>query len=137
MGHMRRVVPFTALGRGDIGSAGGKNASLGELTGRLTDAGWRGPPDFATIKLPGRRRARHLGTGNATEALRDGADVTVSCTEGSRGKVYAAASRTRRARRTCALPATRTRVMLNLAGPSAAFRRWRPPAGVHRRAPGP
>ncbi|GLX25236.1 putative PEP-binding protein [Streptomyces lavendulae] len=30
-----------------------------------------------------------VGTGNATEILRDGAAVTVSCTEGSRGKAYA------------------------------------------------
>ncbi|MEV6731078.1 PEP/pyruvate-binding domain-containing protein [Streptomyces sp. NPDC051364] len=31
MGPMRRVVPFTELGRGDVGRVGGKNASLGEL----------------------------------------------------------------------------------------------------------
>ncbi|WP_353962532.1 PEP/pyruvate-binding domain-containing protein [Streptomyces sp. NBC_00424] len=48
MGHTRRVVPFTELGRSDIGRVGGKNASLGELTGRLTAAGLRLPPGFAT-----------------------------------------------------------------------------------------
>ncbi|MFF4104606.1 phosphoenolpyruvate synthase [Streptomyces sp. NPDC001903] len=48
MGHTRRVVPFTELGRGDVGRVGGKNASLGELTRRLTDAGLQVPPGFAT-----------------------------------------------------------------------------------------
>ncbi|WUQ32671.1 hypothetical protein OG764_33120 [Streptomyces sp. NBC_00239] len=45
---MRRVVPFTELGRGDVGRVGGKNASLGELTRGLTAAGLRVPPGFAT-----------------------------------------------------------------------------------------
>ncbi|MCX5150758.1 phosphoenolpyruvate synthase [Streptomyces sp. NBC_00320] len=70
-----------------------------------------------------------VGTGNATEALRDGADVTVSCTEGSQGKVYAGRLPYEETETDLsALPATRTRVMLNLADPSAAFRWWRLPA---------
>ncbi len=70
-----------------------------------------------------------VGTGNATELLHDGADVTISCTEGSRGKVYAGRlPYEERETDLSALPATRTRVMLNLADPSAAFRWWRLPA---------
>lgn len=69
-----------------------------------------------------------VGTGNATEVLRDGADITVSCTEGSRGKVYAGRLPYEETETDLsALPATRTRVMLNLADPSAAFRWWRLP----------
>ncbi|MFJ6934424.1 phosphoenolpyruvate synthase [Streptomyces sp. NPDC101132] len=70
-----------------------------------------------------------VGTGNATEVLLDGAPVTVSCTEGSRGKVYAGLLPYEETETDLAsLPATRTRVMLNLADPSAAFRWWRLPA---------
>ncbi|MFD8638368.1 PEP/pyruvate-binding domain-containing protein [Streptomyces sp. NPDC059533] len=70
-----------------------------------------------------------VGTGNATELLRDGADVTISCTEGSRGRVYAGRlPYEEKETDLSALPATRTRVMLNLADPSAAFRWWRLPA---------
>ncbi|MFF0428136.1 phosphoenolpyruvate synthase [Streptomyces sp. NPDC004520] len=43
-----RVVPFTVLGRKDVGRVGGKNASSGELTTRLGAAGIRVPPGFAT-----------------------------------------------------------------------------------------
>ncbi|MFD6230331.1 phosphoenolpyruvate synthase [Streptomyces sp. NPDC060232] len=70
-----------------------------------------------------------VGTADATKVLADGADVTVSCTEGSRGKVYAGLVPYEETETDlAALPATRTRVMLNLADPSAAFRWWRLPA---------
>lgn len=42
------VIPFTELGRRDVGKVGGKNASLGELTAHLGAAGVRVPPGFAT-----------------------------------------------------------------------------------------
>lgn len=48
MGPTLRVVPFTELGRSDVGQVGGKNASLGELTNQLGAAGIRVPPGFAT-----------------------------------------------------------------------------------------
>ncbi|MFC8277976.1 phosphoenolpyruvate synthase [Streptomyces sp. NPDC057271] len=48
MGPTRRTVPFTELGRSDVGRVGGKNASLGEMTNRLGAAGVRVPPGFAT-----------------------------------------------------------------------------------------
>ncbi|MEO3755286.1 phosphoenolpyruvate synthase [Streptomyces sp. B6B3] len=70
-----------------------------------------------------------VGTGDATSALADGQDVTVSCAEGEEGHVYRglldfAARDIDLAR----VPATDTRVMLNIANPSAAFRWWRLPA---------
>ncbi|RIQ18242.1 phosphoenolpyruvate synthase [Jiangella rhizosphaerae] len=73
-----------------------------------------------------------VGTGSATTVLADGDGVTVSCAEGDRGHVY----RGRLAYSAedldlTAIPATRTRVMLNVADPAAAFRWWRlPAAGV-------
>lgn len=70
-----------------------------------------------------------VGTSNATEVLSDGADVTVSCAEGARGRVYAGVLAYEETETDlAALPATRTHVMLNLADPAAAFRWWRLPA---------
>ena len=42
------VVWFDKIGRGDVGRVGGKNASLGEMIGKLGAAGIRVPPGFAT-----------------------------------------------------------------------------------------
>lgn len=70
-----------------------------------------------------------IGTGNGTQALHDGQLVTVSCAEGNVGYVYdGAATIERRDVAVAALPATRTKVMLNLANPGAAMRWWQLPA---------
>jgi len=63
-----------------------------------------------------------VGSGNATEVLREGDEVTVSCCEGPEGKVYAgripfsvenvAAA---------AIPRTRTQVMLTVGDPAGSF----------------
>ena len=42
------VIPFELLGMGDIETVGGKNASLGEMIGSLTQLGVRVPGGFAT-----------------------------------------------------------------------------------------
>ncbi|HKI94831.1 MAG TPA: phosphoenolpyruvate synthase [Gemmatimonadales bacterium] len=69
-----------------------------------------------------------VGTGNATTVLRDGMDVTVSCAEGDEGRVYAGIAQVDvREIDTTAIPATRTKIMINLADPTAAFRWWRLP----------
>ncbi|MFF9786874.1 phosphoenolpyruvate synthase [Streptomyces nigrescens] len=70
-----------------------------------------------------------VGTGNATTTLTDGQQITVCCAEGEEGHVYEGIldydehdidlER---------VPATTTKVMLNIANPSAAFRWWRLPA---------
>ncbi|WP_297970299.1 phosphoenolpyruvate synthase [uncultured Amaricoccus sp.] len=69
-----------------------------------------------------------VGTGDATQVLHDEQEVTVSCAEGNEGFVYAGtADFTVEELDLGAVPATRTRVMLNLANPAAAFRWWRLP----------
>lgn len=70
-----------------------------------------------------------VGTGDATTAIRDGQEITLSCAAGDRGQVYdgilpfeveEVALDT--------LPSARTRLMVNLASPAEAFRWWRLPA---------
>lgn len=63
-----------------------------------------------------------VGTGNATEVLRDNDEVSVSCAEGAEGHVYAGriAFKIERIEAT-SLPETRTRVMLNVGDPAQAF----------------
>ncbi|KAF0115478.1 MAG: pyruvate water dikinase [Rhodobacteraceae bacterium] len=69
-----------------------------------------------------------VGTGNATHVLHDEQEVTVSCTGGDEGVVHEGiAEFTTETLRLDDLPETRTKVMLNLANPSAAFRWWRLP----------
>ena len=70
-----------------------------------------------------------VGAGNATDVLHDGLDVTVSCAEGDRGFVYEGkADFAVEEIDLGALPETRTKVMVNLANPAAAYRWWRLPA---------
>ncbi len=69
-----------------------------------------------------------VGTGNATELLHTGQEVTISCAEGDEGFVYEGiADYTVDELDVSDLPATRTQVMLNLANPGSAFRWWRMP----------
>jgi pyruvate, water dikinase len=70
-----------------------------------------------------------VGTRDATQILQDGQAVTVSCAEGAEGFVYAGIAEVEVTDAAVSeLPATRTRVMLNLANPDAALRWWRLPA---------
>lgn len=69
-----------------------------------------------------------LGTGRATSAIKDGQDITVSCAEGDDGYVYDGLLDTESEEIDVAtLPETQTRIMLNLASPSAALAWWRLP----------
>ncbi|MCK8483929.1 phosphoenolpyruvate synthase [Aliiroseovarius sp. S2029] len=69
-----------------------------------------------------------VGCGNATHILHDEQDVTVSCAEGEEGIVTAGISEILVTEETLdTLPTTNTKVMLNLANPSAALRWWRLP----------
>ena len=69
-----------------------------------------------------------VGTGDATHVLHDEQEVTVSCAEGDEGFVYAGTADFEVEELDLgAVPATGTRVMLNLANPAAAFRWWRLP----------
>lgn len=69
-----------------------------------------------------------VGCGNATHVLHDKQDVTVSCAEGEEGIVTAGLSEVVVTEETLDnLPVVSTKVMLNLANPSAALRWWRLP----------
>jgi pyruvate,water dikinase len=64
-----------------------------------------------------------VGTGDATHVLEDGKEVTVSCAEGDEGFVYEGiADYDAEDLSLDDIPQSRTRVMLNLANPSAALR---------------
>ena len=70
-----------------------------------------------------------VGTRSATQVLRDGQEVTVSCAEGEQGFVYdGLVEYEARDLDLAHIPKTQTQVMLNLASPAAAFRWWRLPA---------
>ena len=70
-----------------------------------------------------------VGAGNATHLLHDEQEVTVSCAEGREGFVYEGIADFAVEEIDFGnVPATRTKVMLNLANPAAAFRWWRIPA---------
>ena len=70
-----------------------------------------------------------VGTGDATSVLQPDQYVTVSCAEGDLGFVYeGVAEIVTEEMDVRSIPATRTKVMLNLANPAAAFRWWQLPA---------
>jgi pyruvate,water dikinase len=70
-----------------------------------------------------------VGTGDATQVLHDEQAVTVSCAEGDEGFIYdGIADYEAEDLDLKGIPSTRTKVMLNLANPAAAFRWWRLPA---------
>jgi pyruvate, water dikinase len=63
-----------------------------------------------------------VGAGNASQVLQDGQDVTVCCSEGSEGHVYAGLVPFEKKEVSVSAAATRTHVMLNVADPAQAFR---------------
>jgi len=64
-----------------------------------------------------------VGTGDGTQRLHDGDEVTVCCAEGADGVIYAGILEHESETVSIAdLPATRTRIMLNIASPAGAFR---------------
>jgi pyruvate, water dikinase len=70
-----------------------------------------------------------VGTGTATQLLHTGQDVTISCAEGDEGYVYEGfAEFEAKTLDVTALAPTKTKVMINLANPGAAFRWWQLPA---------
>lgn len=63
-----------------------------------------------------------VGTGNATNTLKDGQSVTVSCAEGETGVVYAGTlAFTRKEIDLASLPRPKTKVMVNVGNPDQAF----------------
>ncbi len=63
-----------------------------------------------------------VGTGNATEVLKTGQEVTVSCAEGTEGYVYEGVLRYEvKEIDLNSVPKTKTKVMMNVANPEQAF----------------
>ena len=63
-----------------------------------------------------------VGSGNATEVLRNGDEITVSCSEGPEGHVYSGRVATSVEKiAAAAVPRTRTKVMLTIGDPARAF----------------
>ncbi|MFY0614998.1 MAG: phosphoenolpyruvate synthase [Hyphomicrobiaceae bacterium] len=69
-----------------------------------------------------------VGTGSTAATLASGQTVTVSCCEGDQGHVYEGVAEVDvQEFDMSAVPATRTKIMLNMANPAAAFRWWQLP----------
>ena len=73
-----------------------------------------------------------VGCDSATESIRTGEEVTVSCAEGDVGRVYAGRLPVKRVRTDLStLPRPRTRIMINIGNPDIAFQtRFLPNDGV-------
>lgn len=95
--------------------------------GIVTDHG--GPTSHAAIVSRELGVPAVVGTGNATSVLAEDQAVTLSCAEGDTGRVYAGSLAFETEDVDLGeLPATRTKVMVNIASPAAAFQWWRLPA---------
>ncbi len=69
-----------------------------------------------------------VGSGEATDTLKDDKEVTLSCAEGDRGYVYEGILKFNAEEVNLQdVPETKTRIMMNIASPAAAFRWWRLP----------
>jgi pyruvate,water dikinase len=71
-----RVIPFERLRMADLPEVGGKNASLGEMTANLAQAGIRVPGGFATTATAFREFLSHKGLAQRIEARLQGLDVS-------------------------------------------------------------
>ncbi|WP_341953430.1 phosphoenolpyruvate synthase [Salinibacterium sp. TMP30] len=99
-------------------------------SGIVTDHG--GPTSHAAIVSRELGIPAVVGTGTATEVLKEGQDITLSCAEGDQGHIYEGTLTFETDEIDLGtLPETRTAVMVNIASPAAAFQWWRlPAAGV-------
>jgi len=70
-----------------------------------------------------------VGTGDATEKIKDKDEITLSCAEGDEGFVYKGLLKYEEKKVNLEnLPETKTQIMMNIASPAAAFRWWRLPS---------
>jgi pyruvate, water dikinase len=70
-----------------------------------------------------------VGVEDATEEINEGEEITISCTEGDRGKIYKGKLEFEIKDISLKnIPKTKTEVQMNIASPAAAFRWWRLPA---------
>jgi len=69
-----------------------------------------------------------VGTGKATDVLKDEQEITLSCAEGDQGYVYSGILKFKEEEVSLeGVPKTKTQIMMNIASPAAAFRWWRLP----------
>ena len=69
------VIPFENLRNTDVGSVGGKNASLGEMISQLTQKEIRVPTGFATTAFAFQEFLKHDDLGNQITKELDGLDI--------------------------------------------------------------
>ena len=69
------IIWLNQLGINDIDQVGGKNASLGEMIGNLTNLGVKVPGGFATTSEAYREFLEHEGLGNRINEVLDNLDV--------------------------------------------------------------
>ena len=70
-----------------------------------------------------------VGTGDGTRTLESDQEVTLSCAEGDQGRIYAGLLEYETvAVDLASVPQTRTKIMMNIASPAAAFNWWQLPA---------
>src|SRR5689334_2224629 len=69
------VLPLERLRRDDVARVGGKNASLGEMLGAMSQLGVQVPPGFATTADAFREFLRHDGLEERIRAVLAGLDV--------------------------------------------------------------
>jgi pyruvate,water dikinase len=69
------VIPFENLRNTDVGSVGGKNASLGEMISQLTQKEIRVPTGFATTAYAFQEFLKHDDLGNQIAQELDGLDI--------------------------------------------------------------
>jgi pyruvate,water dikinase len=97
-------------------------------SGIVTDLGGR--TSHAAIVSRELGIAAVVGTGEATETIKDGQEVTISCAEGDEGYVYDGILDFEATDVSLEkIPETRTKIMMNISSPAAAFRWWRLPTG--------
>jgi pyruvate, water dikinase len=69
-----------------------------------------------------------VGAGEATDKLKDGQEITISCAEGDRGYVYEGILEYEESEVNFEkIPKIQTKILMNIASPAAAFRWWRLP----------
>ena len=99
---------------------------LKQAAGVITDHGGR--TSHAAIVSREMGIPAIVGTGDATEVLTDGQEVTLSCAEGEEGYVYEGRlAFESEAVNLDDLPSTDTRIMINIASPHAAMQWWELP----------
>ena len=69
-----------------------------------------------------------VGTGRATQLLQQHQEITLSCAEGDRGQIYNGILDYQQSEVSLeGIPETKTRIMINIASPAAAFKWWKLP----------